>query len=80
MDDRYSHEAENDLELTIHHESLVRFVDRCLSHNPYMWDEIWHEVRREATESVRKMQELFSKKRGEKKPFRSPELPLPEDE
>ena len=63
MDDRYSHEAERELEYEIHYQSLTVFVDRCLSHAPFMWDDLWRQVREESQESVRKMKKLFEDKR-----------------
>jgi hypothetical protein len=63
MDDRYSLEAEMELEREIHWQSLEVFVDRCLSHAPFMWDDIWEKVREETRENVRKMKKLFQEKR-----------------
>jgi len=65
MDDRYSLDAQMELEREIHWQSLEVLVDRCLSHAPCMWNEIWEDVRREAHESVRKMKKLFEEKRKE---------------
>jgi len=64
MDDRYSRQAEDELEYDIHYQALVKFVDLCMSNHPDGWHEIWMDIRREAYMSVRKMKALFNDRRG----------------
>ena len=67
MDERYSEEAERDLERTIYYNSLEEFVDRCMSHAPHLWDGLWQDVQEETRENVRKLKELFREKRDTKR-------------